>query len=68
MEISFYKGVSNTTPVKKITVDEFISGIKHGEWRRETEYISSIVDKKERNDVKKKQASCVTVSGCSQHG
>lgn len=63
MEISFYKGVSNTTPVKKITVDEFISGIKHGEWRRETEYISSIVDKKERNDVKKKQASCVTVSG-----
>ena len=63
MEISFYKGVANTAPVKKITVDEFISGVKYGEWKKETEYISSIADKKERNDIKRKQASCVTISG-----
>ena len=63
MDISFYKGVKNGTPVKKITVDEFISGVKHGEWKKEAEFISSIADKNERNDVKRNQASCVTISG-----
>jgi len=63
MNISFFKGVDKTTPVKKITIDEFIHGIKHGEWKAETEYISSIENKEERNKIKKESASCVTVSG-----
>lgn len=63
MEISFYKGVDQTTPKKKITIDEFLNGVKHGEWKAEAEYVAGIQSKEERNNYKKKSLSCVTVSG-----
>lgn len=60
--ISIFPRVNDTKPSGTITIDEFVSGVKYGEWELEVNPIRAIKDKKARNEAKK-SVTQVTISG-----
>ena len=56
-------GKDSTTPTGTMTIDEFISGIKYGEWEEESTMCRIMETKKERDEYKKKSVPGVTISG-----
>ena len=63
MNISYFKGVADTRVKSSMTINDFISGVKIGKWRNETEIIQRCETKEQRQKFKKETASCVTISG-----
>lgn len=60
--ISLFKTVSQTTPEKNISVDDFLHAIRYGKWKEQTEKCRAIEGKEARSEYKK-TIPAVTVSG-----
>lgn len=63
MNISYFLGTRDINAKSVLTIDDFISGIKIGRWRAETERIQQCETAELRKKMKKETASAVTVSG-----
>lgn len=61
-EISIFSSCFNESPTGKITVEDLITGIKFGKWKKEVEVVRTEPDKEKRKKLKEK-VPCVTVSG-----
>ncbi|MCP4367308.1 MAG: DUF927 domain-containing protein [Deltaproteobacteria bacterium] len=62
-EISFYERVTNPNSYKKITIAEFLEGVKSGTWKAEVVAVRALPTKEKRKAYKEKHLPCVTISG-----
>ncbi len=63
MKISYFTGTRDVNAKSVLTIDDFISGVKIGRWRAETERIQACETPELRKQMKRDTASAVTISG-----
>jgi hypothetical protein len=62
--IGLYENHKATETQQKITVAEFLDGVKNGRWRKETEHVrAEALKSKEAGELAKSKSPCVTLSG-----
>src|SRR5687768_9876457 len=60
--VSLFEKSSNPKPKKKISIVDFLKGVKKGEWKEEQRAVQKAKGEK-RDKIKKYQTPCVTLSG-----
>lgn len=63
MNISYFLGTRDVNSKSTLTIDDFISGVKIGRWKAETERIQQCETIELRKQMKRDTASAVTISG-----
>lgn len=65
--ISIFKNISQSHDGEKTSVEKFYNDVKFGTWKETFKRISSIENKKARQEAKKKDVPYVTISGLFNH-
>lgn len=60
--VSLFDKSSNPKPIEKISIIDFLKGVKKGKWKRQQQKVQSAKGE-QRDKIKKYQTPCVTLSG-----